>query len=164
LLIGSEESLSHIFYPLHIHQPSSQTAGNEFLCEQFNEWTVERECTLALQKNSGRVLLQNIPSLSFSLNKKIVTNIASDRPFPFTVTHPARWTNNSYPLHSLVISRLINNAVKKDVIDIKKIGRNKITAEIKNLRVTNNFIDHSILRDKNFITFIPSFEVAYRHH
>jgi len=44
----------------------------------------------------------------------------------------------------------------------KKIGRNKITAEIKNLRVTNNFIDHSILTEKNFITFISSFKVAYR--
>ncbi|TGZ38134.1 hypothetical protein DBV15_09986 [Temnothorax longispinosus] len=76
---------------------------------------------------------------------------------PFIVHFQHVQTNVS--LHSLQISRMISASFKKDIVECKQVGNNKVMVTFSTAKAANSVIDHPLLKQKNLTAFIPSFRV-----
>lgn len=63
-------------------------------------------------------------------------------------------------IHPLTVGRLLSSTLKKDIIEIKKLGFFKISAQFKSREAANNLINNPILNSNNLIAYIPSYRVS----
>ncbi|XP_071644470.1 uncharacterized protein [Temnothorax longispinosus] len=62
-------------------------------------------------------------------------------------------------LHSLNVSRLIAQFAYKDVIEVRKTGRGRVTVDFRCRVAANNLVNNPILKAHNLKAYIPSFKV-----
>jgi len=63
--------------------------------------------------------------------------------------------SNSSSLHPLHISRTLSQIYPRGVLEIRKIGRNKVVAEICTYEAANRLVENKSLADRNLKAFIP---------
>lgn len=65
--------------------------------------------------------------------------------------------SNSEAAHPLLVSKLIANIAFNDIIELKKIGKGKIMAELKTAKAANNLVSSDLLDSNNLKAFIPAY-------
>lgn len=65
--------------------------------------------------------------------------------------------SNSDSAHPLLVSKLVSNIAYNDIVEMKKIGRGKIMAELKSAKSANNLVSSSLLDANNLRAFIPAY-------
>lgn len=78
-------------------------------------------------------------------------------PFEIIVS-PTGVINTS--LHPLTVGRLLSTTLKKDILEIKKLGFSKISVQFKSREAANHLINNPILNSNNLMAYIPSFRVS----
>ncbi|XP_070152117.1 uncharacterized protein Cyt-b5 isoform X1 [Polyergus mexicanus] len=78
-------------------------------------------------------------------------------PFEIVITSTGA-ANTS--IHPLTVGRLLSSTLKKDILEIKKLGFSKISAQFKSRDAANNLINNPILNANNLIAYIPSYRVS----
>lgn len=75
---------------------------------------------------------------------------------PFIV-HIRATNDNTSNLHPLAICKTLSTIVYKDLIEVKKIGRGLISAELKNFDAANRLLGESSLVTHNLTAYIPTY-------
>lgn len=92
-------------------------------------------------------------SINFASSK-----YSSNDKAPFVVYIYSRNNNASnQAAHPLLVSKLIANIAFNDIIELKKIGRGKIMAELKTAKAANDLVTSNLLEANNLRAFIPSY-------
>jgi len=81
---------------------------------------------------------------------------SKDQP-PFVVqVQSTQESGTSHPLH---ISRVISQIFPRDILEIKKAGRNKVLVQTKTYEAANRLVSNNSLTSHNLRAFIPSYKV-----
>lgn len=87
-----------------------------------------------------------------------LTYSAKDKP-PYVVFIQPVNADNNFVTHPLEIGRVLSKYVYNEVLEIKKIGRNKVMAEIQSASSANKLVASQPLMNENFKISIPPFKV-----
>jgi len=81
---------------------------------------------------------------------------SKDQP-PFIVqVQSTQDTGSSHPLH---ISRIISQIFPRDILEIRKAGRNKVLVHTSTYETANRLVSNNSLSSHNLQAFIPSYKV-----
>jgi len=69
----------------------------------------------------------------------------------------------SKPTDPLYVGKLLSANIRKDIVEIKKIGFSRILVQLKSKEAANNLISNPILKDKKLTAFIPLFRTSPRN-
>jgi len=81
-----------------------------------------------------------------------------DRP-PFVVQVQSLQESDSTNLHPLHISRILSQIYPKDMLEIKKIGRNRILAQMCTYEAANKLLEDKSLAARNLKAFVPTHKI-----
>lgn len=101
--------------------------------------------TVPCEKNKEK----GFPTLKYTINDKA----------PYTVYIYTKYSTHSSTeaAHPLYVSKLIANIAYNDIIEIKKIGKGKIMADLKSHQAANNLVSSELLASHNLQAFIPTY-------
>jgi len=68
-------------------------------------------------------------------------------------------TQNSGSSHPLHISRILSQIFPRDILEIKKVGRNKMQVQTNTYKVANRLVSNGSLSSHNLSAVIPSYKV-----
>jgi len=96
------------------------------------------------------------PSLAAASSVAFHRYNSKDQP-PFVVqVQSTQKTALSHPLH---ISRVISQIFPRDILEIKKVGRNKVLVQTNSYEAANRLVSNSSLFSHNLKAFIPTYKV-----
>lgn len=87
--------------------------------------------------------------------------VKNDHPPYIVHIHPLEgYNNNNSVLHPLTISRIVTRIVFNEVVEIKKIGRGKVSVQLANFNAANRLVDNQSLRLHKLRAFIPAYKTV----
>lgn len=69
------------------------------------------------------------------------------------------YSDKSTPLHFSILSRVVSESIKSDVLLIKWLGAGKAIIEVKSADTANRVISNSVFEKNSLRAFIPSFKI-----
>jgi len=103
-------------------------------------------------------LESSFPSGSSVPNFASMFRYCSRDKLPFIVQVQLVQESDSTTLHPLHISRILSQIYPRDVLEIKKVDRNKILAEMCTYEAANRLVENKILLTRN-LSFVPLYRI-----
>jgi len=101
--------------------------------------------------SSAKPSLPNRPSEDYAASFRYCSK---DKP-PYLVQIQPVHDTDSTSFHPLHISRTLSQIFPREILEIRKIGRNRITVEMRTYEAANRLVENKSLKDCNLKAFIP---------
>jgi len=110
----------------------------------------------SVSRDLGRGDISSSTSFPMDSAARIHRYNIKDQPLFLVHVQSTQDSGSSYPLH---ISRVLSQIFPRDILEIKKVGRNKVQVQTNTYEAANRLVSNGSLSAHNLSAFIPSYKV-----